>query len=280
MNKYFLLVLVFTTIFIFNSSFVHATCRYVEDCGSCAQSCTGGGISQCSKFECKRDPPSSSCNWRSGFAGFGCYDQACSSCSPPCTPSCSGASNYCVGTTFSDGCSGSCSGTKQPVNCQWNSWQNDTDSIDENGNVMRQTRTKSQVENSCGSCSGSNQQCRYYLDADGDGYGNATVLSDWTSCSSPPSGYVANNLDCNDNDDRVWNENVWWYKDQDGDQWYEHNSGVQSCNRPTEYHYVNTSESNYILRGTYNQICPGLENCNTRWIRNFLGGFEIGRAHV
>jgi len=37
----------------------------------------------------------------------------------------------------------------------------------------------------------------YYLDSDGDGYGDATAALD-TCLTDPPAGYVANNLDCDD----------------------------------------------------------------------------------
>ncbi|MBK6363891.1 MAG: putative metal-binding motif-containing protein [Saprospiraceae bacterium] len=39
-------------------------------------------------------------------------------------------------------------------------------------------------------------QNTYYADTDNDGYGDATVT---TMACSPPSGYVADNTDCNDN---------------------------------------------------------------------------------
>ncbi|MFY0483903.1 MopE-related protein [Flavobacterium sp. PLA-1-15] len=42
----------------------------------------------------------------------------------------------------------------------------------------------------------------YYEDFDGDGYGNATVTT--LSCSGAPGGFVANDLDCNDNDVTVY----------------------------------------------------------------------------
>lgn len=40
----------------------------------------------------------------------------------------------------------------------------------------------------------------YYADADGDGYGNPAVTRD---SATPPVGYVANNLDCDDSDDAI-----------------------------------------------------------------------------
>ncbi|MBK8081687.1 MAG: hypothetical protein IPK25_16295 [Saprospiraceae bacterium] len=39
-------------------------------------------------------------------------------------------------------------------------------------------------------------QNTYYADTDNDGYGDASVT---TMACSPPSGYVADNTDCNDN---------------------------------------------------------------------------------
>ncbi len=52
-----------------------------------------------------------------------------------------------------------------------------------------------------------NANVTYYADADGDGFGEATESQ--VSCTSAPSGYVTNSLDCNDT--------IWYYVDDDGD---------------------------------------------------------------
>lgn len=53
------------------------------------------------------------------------YGQTVSGGSCPCTPNCSCAASTCIGSTCSDGCSGSCSGTmtcckSNGVTCSWN----------------------------------------------------------------------------------------------------------------------------------------------------------------
>jgi hypothetical protein len=52
-----------------------------------------------------------------------------------------------------------------------------------------------------------NSNVTYYLDADNDGFGTSAVSQ--VSCTGAPTGYVANNLDCNDNQLQ--------YYDADGD---------------------------------------------------------------
>jgi len=42
----------------------------------------------------------------------------------------------------------------------------------------------------------------YYLDADGDGFGNIAITAD-TCISVPPTGFVVDNTDCNDGDDSL-----------------------------------------------------------------------------
>lgn len=53
----------------------------------------------------------------------------------------------------------------------------------------------------------------FYIDNDGDGYGNEDVS---VYCSNPPPGYVETRTDCDDNDASVFEEQL-WYLDADGD---------------------------------------------------------------
>ncbi|WP_297868830.1 GEVED domain-containing protein, partial [uncultured Flavobacterium sp.] len=58
------------------------------------------------------------------------------------------------------------------------------------------------------------QNVTYYVDADGDGFGDAT--STVVSCQGAPTGYVSNNTDCNDANPSV-NATALFYVDADGD---------------------------------------------------------------
>lgn len=59
------------------------------------------------------------------------------------------------------------------------------------------------VDNDCtGRADDGLEKNRYYLDADGDGYGDPLILAD-TCITSPPAGYVTNALDCDDANARL-----------------------------------------------------------------------------
>jgi len=58
------------------------------------------------------------------------------------------------------------------------------------------TETCNSVDDNCNSQTDEGVQSTFYRDQDGDGYGSASVT---TLACSPPSGYVSNNTDCNDN---------------------------------------------------------------------------------
>lgn len=100
----------------------------------------------------------------------------------------------------------------------------------------------------------------WYLDSDGDGYGDATQTSP-LSCNQPAS-YVADNSDCNDSNrainpgaqevcdsndadedcDGVADDNdlsvsglLTWYIDNDGDGYGDNSTTLQVCDQPTGY---------------------------------------------
>ncbi|MCH6198746.1 Ig-like domain-containing protein [Aquiflexum sp. LQ15W] len=67
----------------------------------------------------------------------------------------------------------------------------------------------------------------FYLDADGDGFGNPSVSIQ--ACLAPEN-YVTNNTDCDDNRSDI-NPNTVWYEDRDGDG-YPSNRTSTGCNLP------------------------------------------------
>ncbi|HET8885644.1 MAG TPA: DUF6443 domain-containing protein [Salinimicrobium sp.] len=70
----------------------------------------------------------------------------------------------------------------------------------------------------------------YYADGDGDGYGAGKAIC----LSSPQSGYVQNNSDCNDTDATV-NLIDMWYRDNDGDGFGDPYQWTLSCIQPFGY---------------------------------------------
>lgn len=71
----------------------------------------------------------------------------------------------------------------------------------------------------------------YYVDADGDGFGDPS--NDTLVCNAP-LGYVSNNLDCNDADAAI-NPNTIWYQDLDNDQVGNSNQSIVGCIQPNGY---------------------------------------------
>ena len=70
----------------------------------------------------------------------------------------------------------------------------------------------------------------WYQDTDGDGFGNPSVAL--TQCPTP-AGYVANNTDCDDSNNKI-NPNAVWFKDADNDNLTD-GTVLYQCARPANY---------------------------------------------
>jgi large repetitive protein len=131
---------------------------------------------------------------------------------------------------------------------------------------------------------------RFYRDADGDGYGHATIYVD--RCMAP-SGYVENKDDCDDtnasinpgateicnlkddNCDGVVDEG-WtkfnWYRDADGDGWGDSSTKVDGCVAPSSGYVakqgdcddtnalVNPDQPEILCNGI-DDDCDGVSSC-------------------
>ena len=124
----------------------------------------------------------------------------------------------------------------------------------------------------------------WYEDRDNDGYGNPAVrISD---CNQP-TGFVSNDLDCNDNNNRINPEQVelcngidddcdglidmadpnsmggsTWFADNDGDGFGDINNIVIACEQPLGFTTDNTdcNDSNPLINPAGQERCNGLDD--------------------
>ncbi|WP_274474905.1 choice-of-anchor tandem repeat GloVer-containing protein [Mangrovimonas aestuarii] len=127
-------------------------------------------------------------------------------------------------------------------------------------------------------------QLVWYLDADGDGYGDS---SDSVLSCGQPTGYVDNALDCDDSnnainpsaqeicdgidndcdglvddaDVSIVGQSV-WYADTDGDGYGDIASTVISCNQPMGYvdNAFDCDDNNGLINPGSQEICDGIDN--------------------
>jgi hypothetical protein len=99
----------------------------------------------------------------------------------------------------------------------------------------------------------------YYQDSDGDTFGNPAMSQ--STCDGPPVGYVSNNTDCDDTNNAL-NPNTVWYLDADGDGYYT-GSGLTQCTSPgAGYRYTGLTAGGDCNDGN-TAVNPGApESCN------------------
>ena len=131
---------------------------------------------------------------------------------PSATEVCDGIDNNCNGltdegvtSTFyldndSDGY-GSASTTTQACSAPVGYVTNSSDCNDNNANINpNATEICDGIDNNCNGLTDEGVMVTFYQDNDGDGYGNVNAT---TQACSAPTGYVANSMDCNDNNSAI-----------------------------------------------------------------------------
>ena len=117
----------------------------------------------------------------------------------------------------------------------------------------------------------------YYRDNDEDGFGNPNEMTKVCS-GTPPSGYVNNSNDCNDNDIEI-NPATVWIRDNDQDGYY--NSSSVRCTSPGTGYIIISSQ----LAGDCNDNDPAItpaavEVCGNRIDDNCNGVVDEGTCYA
>ncbi|MBM4398252.1 MAG: thrombospondin type 3 repeat-containing protein, partial [Deltaproteobacteria bacterium] len=138
------------------------------------------------------------------------------------------------------------------------------------------------VDDDCDGATDEGVKTTFHLDADGDGFGSATVT---TQACSQPAGYVAGGTDCNDGNPNVRpggteqcnlldddcdgevDEGVKsaFHRDQDGDGFGDPAASVQACAAPAGYvaNSVDCDDSRTSVHPGAAEQCNGLDdNCD------------------
>ncbi|MBJ6369209.1 MopE-related protein [Snuella sedimenti] len=135
------------------------------------------------------------------------------------------------------------------------------------------------IDNDCDGQIDENVKTTFYADMDGDGYGDA---NNTTEACSVPSGFVSDNMDCDDTDDTVYpnaselcdgkdndcdgqtDEGVTttYYADTDGDGYGDANNTTEACSVPSGY-VANSTDCDDSEPDAYpgnTEVCDGIDN--------------------
>ena len=124
------------------------------------------------------------------------------------------------------------------------------------------------VDDNCNGQIDDGASTAWYRDADGDGYGSATVTT--TACAQP-AGYVADSTDCDDGSATL-HPGQTWYKDADNDG-YSDGTMQTSCTRPTGYKISgeltaasgDCNDGSAAVHPGATETCNGIDdNCNAQ----------------
>lgn len=122
----------------------------------------------------------------------------------------------------------------------------------------------------------------YYADNDTDGFGNPLVTT--TACSLPV-GFVANNNDCDDNNNMIGAATTTYYQDLDNDTYGNPSVTIVACTQPLGYVLNNTDcndNNNAIHPGAIDILDNGIdEDCSgsdASGMGSDLGMYEFTQA--
>lgn len=109
--------------------------------------------------------------------------------------------------------------------------ENDDDCDDDNANAFPgNPEVCDGVDNNCNNSIDEGVMNTFYRDLDGDGFGDNGVTE--MACT-PPTGFVADNTDCDDMDADEFPGQI-WYRDFDGDG-YSNGTTREQCNKPNNF---------------------------------------------